>query len=283
MITQQQSQYTQDLIDGLQENGDPVSVEAAQELQNLQRFRETVQEVMGCFNAAEIEGLSKALQETDDLHLKDLVERRLMYAFYAAEQAASDCELDEDQQEAQAAQQSDREPCGWRKKYNGEWAYAFSEDAWEFIRRGTPASGQSPDAPKRVMKVVPAEPTEEMISAANRTCRNDEQCKAKWEPSNCKLCRDDTAEDLRAALKVAPHETPCTTLSDEDKAILEAVRRELDDGDRKNAPGHAHQIPGIWDSDNGKKAGKPCAWCLTWSKFTALIDRDTSSNKQESP
>ena len=99
MITQQQSQYTQDLIDGLQENGDPVSVEAAQELQNLQRFRETVQEVMGCFNAAEIEGLSKALQETDDLHLKDLVERRLMYAFYAAEQAASDCELDEDQQE----------------------------------------------------------------------------------------------------------------------------------------------------------------------------------------
>ncbi len=186
-------------------------------------------------------------------------------------------------EESQPAQQPDREPCGWRKKYNGEWAYAFSEDAWEFIRRGTPASGQSPDAPKRVMKVVPAEPTEEMISAANRTCRNDEQCKAKWEPSNCKLCRDDTAEDLRAALKVAPHETPCTTLSDEDKAILEAVRRELDDGDRKNAPGHAHQIPGIWDSDNGKKAGKPCAWCLTWSKFTALIDRDTSSNKQESP
>lgn len=42
-----------------------------------------VQEVIGCFQAAEIEGLSKALAETPDYHLKDLVERRLMYALYA--------------------------------------------------------------------------------------------------------------------------------------------------------------------------------------------------------
>ena len=60
----------------------------------------------------------------------------------------------------------------------------------------------------------------------------------------------------------------------EDAEILAAVHRELDDGDRTgNAPGHAHKIPGIWDDDNGAKSGKPCAWCLTWVKFTALIDR----------
>lgn len=62
------------------------------------------------------------------------------------------------------------------------------------------------------------------------------------------------------------------TLSAEDRAILEAVHRELDDEREGNAPGHAHTIPGIWDYDNGAKAGKPCAWCLTWRKFTALID-----------
>ena len=42
------------------------------------------QEVIGCFHAAEIEGLTAALVNTSDLHLKDLVERRLMYALYAA-------------------------------------------------------------------------------------------------------------------------------------------------------------------------------------------------------
>jgi hypothetical protein len=61
------------------------------------------------------------------------------------------------------------------------------------------------------------------------------------------------------------------TLSAEDRAILEAVHREMDEQDGGNAPGHAHEIPGIWDDDNGAKSGKPCAWCLTWSKFTALI------------
>ena len=36
----------------------------------------------GCFNAAFVEGLHEALQETTDLRLKDLIERRLMYAYY---------------------------------------------------------------------------------------------------------------------------------------------------------------------------------------------------------
>lgn len=59
-------------------------------------------------------------------------------------------------------------------------------------------------------------------------------------------------------------------LTEEDRAILAAVVRELGKGDAGNAPGHAHAVPGIWDSDNGNRAGKPCAWCLCWAKFTML-------------
>jgi hypothetical protein len=66
-------------------------------------------------------------------------------------------------------------------------------------------------------------------------------------------------------------------LTDEDKAILEAVHRELDrDCDEGNAPGHSHRTKGVWDEDNGKLAGKPCAWCLTWAKFTTLIKNEAA-------
>jgi len=82
-----------------------------------------------------------------------------------------------------------------------------------------------------------------------------------------------TVEPLYIA-PVQPVEQPKAvplTLTGDDLEILNAVQRELDDGG-VDAPGHAHTIPGVWDSDNGpKKAGKPCAWCLTWSKFTTLI------------
>ena len=46
-------------------------------------------EVIRCFRAAEIEGLHSALAETADAHLKDLVERRLMYALHAAEEVSA--------------------------------------------------------------------------------------------------------------------------------------------------------------------------------------------------
>lgn len=36
-----------------------------------------------------------------------------------------------------------------------------------------------------------------------------------------------------------------------------------------NAPGHAHEVPGVWDSDNGDLAGKPCAWCAMWARSVA--------------
>lgn len=49
--------------------------------------QDVLNEIIGCFHAAEIEGLSQALSETNDEHLKDLIERRLMYALYAARAA----------------------------------------------------------------------------------------------------------------------------------------------------------------------------------------------------
>lgn len=39
----------------------------------------------------------------------------------------------------------------------------------------------------------------------------------------------------------------------------------------ENAPGHAHDMPGIWDSDNGAKAGTQCAWCATWNAARAAL------------
>ena len=50
--------------------------------------------------------------------------------------------------------------------------------------------------------------------------------------------------------------------------LTQLGERERGDG---NAPGHAHEVPGVWDSDNGKLAGKPCAWCALWAEAKATI------------
>jgi hypothetical protein len=44
-------------------------------------------EIVGCFDAAFFEGLAEALAETTDLRLRDLVERRLLYAYTIAKEA----------------------------------------------------------------------------------------------------------------------------------------------------------------------------------------------------
>ena len=46
-----------------------------------------LQEVYGCFEMAHCEGLLEVLAQTPDEQLRDLVERRLMYALYAAQDA----------------------------------------------------------------------------------------------------------------------------------------------------------------------------------------------------
>lgn len=56
--------------------------------------------------------------------------------------------------------------------------------------------------------------------------------------------------------------------------VIAAVIRELPErmrGDKGNAPGHAHEIAGIWDSDNGDIAGTKCAWCAAWNTALEVI------------
>ncbi|MDD0974847.1 hypothetical protein [Pseudomonas fontis] len=43
-----------------------------------------------------------------------------------------------------------------------------------------------------------------------------------------------------------------------------------------NAPGHCHSIPGVWDADNGAKAGKECAWCKVWNYAVAMGNGEKS-------
>ena len=106
--------------------------------------------------------------------------------------------------------------------------------------------------------LVPIEPTPEMVEALRKQIV-------------CGIVAAHTA--YRTMLAAAPRAPIAQPLSEQDLAILEAVRRELGGSNgRGNAPGHGHSVIGIWDSDNGAKSGEPCAWCLTWQKFTALID-----------
>jgi hypothetical protein len=58
-------------------------------------------------------------------------------------------------------------------------------------------------------------------------------------------------------------------------AELEALLRawhaeESRYGVRSQAPGHLHQVPGIWDSDNGPLAGTPCAKCALWEQIREI-------------
>jgi len=64
-------------------------------------------------------------------------------------------------------------------------------------------------------------------------------------------------------------------------AQLEAALRDLIEhqiglfgpGERGNAPGHLHVVPGTWDDDpfNGPLAGQPCAWCKRWAEISSLL------------
>ena len=36
-------------------------------------------------------------------------------------------------------------------------------------------------------------------------------------------------------------------------------------------PGHSHLVAGIWNPDNGAKAGTKCEWCATWWAARAAL------------
>ena len=65
--------------------------------------------------------------------------------------------------------------------------------------------------------------------------------------------------------------------------VLDAVVRELacKGEHRGNAPGHAHSIPGVWDSDNGPIAGTPCSWCTAWKIARELLDAEAIRTRAE--
>lgn len=71
-------------IDALEIEIKRVEAEVDTTEKEVDRLKGIVSEVQGCFHAAECEGLTAALLNTTDANLKDLVERRLMYALYAA-------------------------------------------------------------------------------------------------------------------------------------------------------------------------------------------------------
>lgn len=56
------------------------------------------------------------------------------------------------------------------------------------------------------------------------------------------------------------------------KELMAALLDEMGERDRGdgNAPGHCHDVPGVWDSDNGAKAGKKCSWCAIWAKAKSM-------------
>jgi|GEM_PF-4140376 len=61
-----------------------------------------------------------------------------------------------------------------------------------------------------------------------------------------------------------------------DPELVELLRGLVEIVGRKNrgrsgSPNHGHSIPGIWDSDNGDLAGKPCAECALYDLAVARI------------
>jgi len=40
---------------------------------------------------------------------------------------------------------------------------------------------------------------------------------------------------------------------------------------KANAPGHAHKFPGVWDSDNGPRASRPCRLCHALARVRRLL------------
>ena len=37
------------------------------------------------------------------------------------------------------------------------------------------------------------------------------------------------------------------------------------------SPNHSHQVPGVWDSDNGELANKSCAECALYDEARRLL------------
>lgn len=52
--------------------------------------------------------------------------------------------------------------------------------------------------------------------------------------------------------------------------IKERCEKATPDESWDNCPGHCHHAIGIWDKDNGAKAGTTCDECLRWNNYYSI-------------
>lgn len=89
---------------------------------------------------------------------------------------------------------------------------------------------------------------------------------AKWACNNAQKLAAEVAR-LRAVSDAAEAVLPILIDRDYGRDTWEGPHIPV----KHNAVGHAHEIPGVWDSDNGSIAGKPCFRCTLVAKLGAAI------------
>jgi hypothetical protein len=76
--------------------------------------------------------------------------------------------------------------------------------------------------------------------------------------------------------QAAAHIARTEALLEEVRGALATVIRHFDGRD---APGHMHDVAGVWDRDNTPdKAGKPCEWCAQWNAARATLAKMEAGN-----
>lgn len=73
----------------------------------------------------------------------------------------------------------------------------------------------------------------------------------------------------KAMREASERDEEITRLRDVVEPLVKVVRAL--DRPGKDAPGHCHRVRGIWDADNGAKAGAACEWCADWEAARTAI------------
>lgn len=91
----------------------------------------------------------------------------------------------------------------------------------------------------------------------------------QWSFAETKFCMLD--DYLRLAKRYDALHAKVDALTE----ALQDVLHTFDDRhDRQGHPDHCHRIPGIWDEDNGARAGKPCADCAAFDRARVVLAQD---------
>lgn len=147
--------YIHDLVS----NADPagtardltITQDTIRELEFSNRLlRGACNEVVGCFDAAEAEGLQEALANTTDERLKDLVERRLMYALYACQSLASAPPAPQAEPAHKSDIETDCEPAPQEVVEHQTPAPQAEDDSAASVNDTSPAIAWASDAPRAV-------------------------------------------------------------------------------------------------------------------------------------